>query len=144
DTAVFIEAEQPRCRRLALNRRGWIFDGIEIGNGRLLGGRWDRLLEERVERALNELRRVGQGCLLFQQGIMFGESLSHLWRPRGQIAGEQARAPPSPVEGLATNAVGLTDAWDVAAPRHAPNQIPGDAGIVGRVERAGHIEANIR
>ncbi len=48
-----------------------------------------------------------------------------------------------PIEGLTTNAVGLTDTWDVASPRRALNQVPDDAGIVGRVERVRHVEANV-
>src|SRR6266851_7435013 len=102
------------------------------------------LLEERVERTLNEHRLVGYACLLFHQRINLGEILSHRWRPGGQIAGEQARTPPSPVEGLATNAVSLTDKRDVAPPCHTPNQVPGDAGIVDRVERVRQVEADVR
>src|SRR5258708_32280530 len=96
--AVLVEAKKPGRRRLTLDSQRRILNGIEIGNRVLLYRSCNALLEKLKERARDEVCLDVYACLLLQNRIILSQVLCDSGRPCWQIAGQETRAPSSPVQ----------------------------------------------
>ncbi|TCG02815.1 hypothetical protein BZM27_53040, partial [Paraburkholderia steynii] len=88
-------------------RQGRVLDSVEIGDTASIDNLRDTRLKDLVEWAFNEVGGDTDPGLLFECWLMCVEIVRDRRWPQAQVVRKESRAPTSPVERLAADAVCL-------------------------------------
>ena len=126
-----------------MNSERWICDAVEVGDRVILNDGGGSLLQQIEQRPLNEIGLDVDASLLLQKRIVLGEIRRNGGRPGGKVRGQEPRTQTAPVERFASNAVGLTNEVDIAAPWNSPYDFARDSGIVGGIDRPRNVKSGV-